>query len=362
MIAATPLPTFGQIWMPDAGDVALAAGRWCREGEAALLFSRSCWSLRALARLRHQLDGRPPVIAVPEFICNQSLEPLRRMGCRLVFYAIDPVSLTPVMDTLTTPSDMMIVVHYFGWPMDLNLARSYCHSHGAWLVEDAAHVLAPCEGIGSVGDAVLYSPHKLLAIPDGAVLVLRGTLAAYADHPAMERVVVPNGNRWRLVKSLQSSWLGPVLARIRSGGQADFDGDPSIVSLPDSPAPSRQAVALLTQADLKFAAGQRIVNAQILYQSIVSFEEWDSLLPLPSSLPLYRLVMRCRDHDTAKRIYARLRAARLPVESWPDLPGEVGSDSAAWRLRRSVLLLPCHQGCRSHDLATAYGKALACRP
>jgi hypothetical protein len=44
----------------------------------------------------------------------------------------------------------------------------------AWLIEDAVHALRPVRGIGASGDFVLYSPHKHLPIPDGAVLVVRG--------------------------------------------------------------------------------------------------------------------------------------------------------------------------------------------
>ena len=41
------------------------------------------------------------------------------------------------------------------------------------MVEDAAHVLIPQQHIGLHGEFVFYSPHKLLAIPDGAVLIQR---------------------------------------------------------------------------------------------------------------------------------------------------------------------------------------------
>ena len=36
-----------------------------------------------------------------------------------------------------------------------------------------AHVLCPVSGVGKYGDFIIYSPHKLLPIPDGAVLVIR---------------------------------------------------------------------------------------------------------------------------------------------------------------------------------------------
>ena len=41
------------------------------------------------------------------------------------------------------------------------------------MVEDGAHVLIPYKGIGSFGEFTFYSPHKLIAIPDGSVLIHR---------------------------------------------------------------------------------------------------------------------------------------------------------------------------------------------
>ena len=40
-------------------------------------------------------------------------------------------------------------------------------------VEDGAHVLIPQQDIGSHGEFTFYSPHKLLAIPDGSILIQR---------------------------------------------------------------------------------------------------------------------------------------------------------------------------------------------
>ena len=42
----------------------------------------------------------------------------------------------------------------------------------AWLVEDAAHVLERVSAIGKFGDFIIFSPHKQIALPDGALLVV----------------------------------------------------------------------------------------------------------------------------------------------------------------------------------------------
>ena len=35
------------------------------------------------------------------------------------------------------------------------------------------HVRRPISGVGKYGDFIIYNPHKLLPVPDGAVLIIR---------------------------------------------------------------------------------------------------------------------------------------------------------------------------------------------
>ena len=69
--------------------------------------------------------------------------------------------------------DVIINVHFFGFPCKNDLLKQFCLNHNCLFVEDAAHVLKPTDGIGEEGDCVLYSPHKHLPIRDGAVLIIR---------------------------------------------------------------------------------------------------------------------------------------------------------------------------------------------
>ena len=71
------------------------------------------------------------------------------------------------------PTDLFVLVHYFGCPTFAAPTKDFCAKQHAWLLEDAAHVLRPISGVGKYGDFIIYSPHKLLPIPDGAVLIIR---------------------------------------------------------------------------------------------------------------------------------------------------------------------------------------------
>ena len=152
---------------------------WLKDGEIGGWLSRSAWSLALIAlwRSRQIEESRPLVIWVPDFFCNEPLKLLRLIGARLYFYPVtdlfEPNYSVCRTETATNPPDIFILVHYFGKPAIGGTAKEFCALNKCWLIEDAAHVLRPVSGIGEYGDFVLYSPHKLLPIFDGAALVVR---------------------------------------------------------------------------------------------------------------------------------------------------------------------------------------------
>lgn len=368
MITTIPLPSLGELlflrFLSAPGGNALAATWLCDGDLGGLWMSRSAWSLAALADAFSRAHGRQPIIAIPEYFCGGSLAPVRDSGARLCFYPVRDDDLRPdwaACDALPGSIDLFVLVHYFGWPNDGAGARAFCDRRGAWLVEDAAHVLAPVEGIGQWGDAVLYSPHKLLPAPDGAVLVARPGLHA-VEHHLVEAVRAlgwhhPHTGGWRLKRLAQRSVLGPWLQRRRPGGQPDFASDPPAGPVPRTPSPSPAGAALIGRSDLGLAARLRRDNAAMLWRAVAAAAPWVPLMRANDAVAPYRLALRCPDKATATQLYARLRAAALPVESWPDLPPEVGA-GAARRLRDTVLFLPCHQGCDGAELARHYAAAL----
>lgn len=369
MITTAPLPALVDLLAPARSPDRQALARpWLRNGDlAGRWLSRSTWSLAALADTFARIHGRLPVMAFPEYFCNGSLGPLRLGRADLAFYPVGH-DLTPDWEGCDRLGriDIFVLVHTFGWANAGPAARHFCDGRGAWLVEDAAHVLAPIPGIGEWGDAIAYSPHKLLAAPDGAVLVVRGGLEAVQPHlddsiralgPAQ-----PSTASWRIKRLLQRSPVGAMLMRRHGGGQPDFATDPAGHPLAQTPALSCRAAAVIGRADLAGIARARAANYTALLAAIGEMADWRPMFELGEGVAPYRLAMRCADRAVATRLYARLRQANLPVESWPDLPPEVAEDSVARRLRNSVLLLPCHQGCAADELAGAYAAALGQRP
>ncbi len=369
MIPAVPQPDWGDLFCMTGpgrhGPQDLAAA-WKADGETAFWLSRSAWALAALA----EAVGEQARIWLPGYFCNQSTAALRRTASRIGFYPVCP-DLSPdwpACDRLAGSGrpDMFVLVHYFGQPNDLEGARRFCSATGALLIEDAAHVLKPEGGIGGAGDAVFYSPYKLLAVPDGGLLLVRGEALAAAVGGRLDRLAggTPSWHAWWLKRVVQKSPLGPALTRFRGGGQTRFADDPAWVDIAPAPRPSalamrlmeRQAQHLDSVADVRRANGARLENA------LSRLTGWQPLFPGCGERPApYRLVMRCDDAETAGRRFDFLRSLGWPVESWPDLPAEVMDDPAshdtAMELRRTLLCVPVHQSLDVDGMLAALDRA-----
>lgn len=361
-----PLPDWAALktaLAPTRPDPAGLAGPWARGGDQVLWLSRSAWSLAVLAETFAEMLGEQAVVAVPEYICYAALLPLAQRA-RLVFYPVSAETLAPDWEACANlvRFDLFLLVHTFGFPTDAATAAEFCADRHAVLIEDAAHVLRPLPGVGECGAVTLYSPHKLLAVPDGAALVVaEGGEELLPALAARIGAAAPPVKAWALRRAVQRTSLGRLLMRLRPGGQPDFASDPMAAAPPATPALSATGAALIAASDLDAIAARRAANARILAEALTPLAAWIPLFSERNDVAPYRLVMRCRDGEVATDLYARLRRAGIPVESWPDLPPGLAPDSAARLLRGTLLLLACHQGVAAEAMAAEAARAIEAR-
>ncbi len=316
-------------------------------GAAALKvfpLSRSVWSLAAIADGLANSHGRKPVFAVPDYFCNISLWPLRQNRAELVFYPIEPDGLQPdwrACDRLPA-IDAFVLVHYFGKAADAARAHCFAQSRGAILIEDAAHVLRPINGIGEQGDFVIYSPHKLLPVPDGAFLVVRQPAVALL--PSILAALENLGKKpaSTLVWRMQRSRLRSLFPH-RSTEASSFNADEELAPPAQTPIMSKLAATLIAKADLDTIAERRQRNARVVLAAVAHLPGLAPVFSLAGDWVPHHLPMRCASQDLARRYFDRLRRDGLAAETWPVLPPEVSVCSAARRLRETVFLLPSHQ-------------------
>lgn len=378
-LTLAPLPAWGDViaalLKPPVPDGTLAAP-WRRPGDESFWFSRSSWSLAAIAHWRQWLTGGESVtVWIPDYFCNAALVPLRDMGARLVFYPVTD-RLAPDADAYERLADMcvpdiVVLVHYFGQPVPTESVSALCRKHGAWLVEDAAHVLRPVAGIGEAGDCVLYSPHKHLPIPDGAVLVVRqdgpARLAAQATAMDLLRQAIattldlPNeGNRWRAILWLTKRLL--QLAGVRSRKKAvAYRSDPN-PGAPGCPGMSVLGRRLLGRLLPAMETAARLREERMLdWRHVLSWAgPAVSFLPATAATP-YLAGFSCEWEADAAAAFEQLQCEGFPVVTWPDLAPEVTEHperhGTAIALRRTRFYLPVHQSLKRHQVL-AYGSKL----
>jgi len=397
MMTQAPLPAwhklFRAVMQRPLTDAELAAP-WHRDGETAGWLSRSAWSLALIALWRKsRAISTQPTAWVPDFFCNSSLHALRQTGLKLVFYPLtsqmEPDMVTCRKLAEVNPPDMFLLVHYFGRPVPLASASDFCKRHGAWLVEDAAHVLRPLDGVGTGGDFVIYSPHKNLPIPDGAVLVARPNGPGRLGPAAIASFGHPLTWPGQLRELHQQMDVGIKSGRVQAGiwlvkrvlQKLGFRGlhrtitpfvellNPDHAALPAlvAPSPSGLARRLLScvMADLGRVARQR-QRHQLL---------WDALLVndggRDAPMPAERAVKRTwtpylggyqgNSISHAEALYVRWQRLGLPVTTWPDLPPEVMQDRVqhanAWHLRHTRIYLSVHQSLAAEMMIECCGSS-----
>lgn len=379
-LTSAPLPNWSDLFaaafnsaVPDN----VLAAPWCRPGDSAFWFSRSAWSLAVVARWQQLLGKQDVSVWLPDFFCNASLAPLRELGVNLVFYPVTEQmapDLAACQDlTDQHPLDLFVLVHYFGQATPVEPIAIFCEKHRVWLIEDATHVLRPITGVGETGDCVIYSPHKHLPIPDGAVLVVR------PNGPAR---LAENGQAMSVLSAVRSAVLAtpgssnrPAVLWLlkRMAQRLGLRARPSVTAFRTAVEPSvavfahprmsamarRLLTRLLTQLDA--VAAQREQHAQAWCNVLSWTSSGAAVTPQRVAATPYLAGFSVTHAAGIEALFDRLQQAGLPVTTWPDLPPEVlanaGVHQAAMALRHNRFYLPVHQTLSQHQLLGC-GKSL----
>lgn len=355
---------FYQLFSKKSLSASELARAWQKSEEAFFWFSRSAWSLAAISLLWQDLFQRKdPWVWIPDYFCDSSLEPLRNTGAEIFFYPVND-KLEPDFELCRSLSknrqpNVFVLTHYFGYPSNAKKAAEFCHIKHAWLVEDAAHVLKPAKGIGDCGDFILYSPHKCLAIPDGAVLLMRSNgPGSFGDSDASISDLFKSTcqnvrkkecdssasiGKWMAKRMLQGLGLPSVLRKM------EFEKDDASVSVCD-PSVSGMSLKLLSAQihDLSLVSHKRL-SRQKLWQFLL--KDCENVRPLPTDgcgrFAPYMAPFKVSDGKLASTMFQGFRMAGLPSTTWPDLPLEVKGNPdchrQAWDARYSTVCFPSHQ-------------------
>jgi dTDP-4-amino-4,6-dideoxygalactose transaminase len=381
MLIQVPLPRwrdlFNMVFKGARSDQQLVAP-WSKKDQVAGLLSRSSWSLALLAIWRRKFSGKAaPNVWIPDYFCNSSLLQLRHTGANLVFYPVlasgfPNIQWCKLMVTEANAPDIFLLVHYFGLQSEGEGAKNFCSRYGAWLVEDAAHVLMPAGAIGNIGDFTMFSPHKHLAIPEGAVLVINPKGPSKIGGESVAAFGAPD--TWKdqldtIKEQLKAAvgvaryhpfiWLAKRLVQKlanygSNGGAVPFDEQfsaarPPLLAPGISPISKRLLSPLLDQ--LPEETHQRRVNQMVLDQLVTTAFAVNPPETEAQGVR-YRFtpyLAQYNQQESACRLnYQVLQKKGLPVTTWPDLPPDLDyrteDHRMAWKLRHNRFYLPVFSG------------------
>jgi perosamine synthetase len=119
-------------------------------------------------------------VIMPSFTFVAAANAIRYVGATPVFVDIDPVTLNidpgRAEAAITKKTKMIVAVHTFGYPADMDALRAVARRHGLLLIEDACEAIgAEFRGqkVGALGDAGVFAfyPNKQITTGEGGMIV-----------------------------------------------------------------------------------------------------------------------------------------------------------------------------------------------
>lgn len=328
--------------------------------DEAHLFSTSTWSLVAISEWLSTCINRQPVFWFPDYFCSEVTRALEKHGAVVEFYETDcnrqPAESWCLQKLDSRKPDVIVVVHFFGKVADMSWVQSFCSENDVILIEDAAHSIASTAGIGLHGDFVLYSPHKQLPLPDGAVCIVRSqgpkalsnedlasfssiTLAIHSRHAHSTSHTL----RWCMTRFAQA--IGLRLIRKCSYEEVMTGRSDNMLSHASI---SRAGVAFLYNGlrQLSDVEQTRYENAELL-EVLCSIHPVSCESVINYANAPYLVELRFSSDKQAKRAFETFQSEGLPVSIWPEIDASVSNsrncyEEAQNSWKTSIFLSP-HQ-------------------
>lgn len=334
---------------------------WGGIGDNEVLTHKSWISLCLIIEWikEYQTINSKPCVFFPDYYCYDTIFQIIN-DIDIVYYPVEKdlqpdIKRCRELAKLKKPN-AIVFCHFFGIPKEINDISILAKQHGAILIEDAAHMLYS-ENIGKSSDFILFSPWKLLGLPDGAILVIGKKNTCDKDHNRLQSWFVKkqsqyvNYNRfiriWKIKKVIQK-----LLPNIKKGSKNDLSPELLKVSAKESRYKISDYSARLLQHQTReeiLKVGERR-KENLLYLNDFCQRKYD-LKPkydFGDNIP-YTAIYDIKDVKTAKVCEALGRIGKV-ISRWPSLAPELPEDSIAGELLEDSLMISVHQGLKLNCL------------
>lgn len=322
----------------------------------------------AIGLLTDILPLRPgDEVLIPAYNCGSEIDALLAIGLKIKAVDCDNmgfVSLAALKSAKSEKTRAVYIIHPFGWPHPLIEIDAWRRTNNLLLIEDCA--LALCskfpnqKPIGTLGDASVFTFTKSLPVPDGGMVMWRGSAGPNLDlEPPSKNTIV------RRSASLVKSWINrhrrmKSIAPVRP--ESICSNMDEIHNLPDIPddyyfadSHNHRAISNLSQSILS-----RMKPEEIRTQRRANFLHLKDQLDAYGILPIYpditdgvcplSLPIICRNRNA---IVEQLKVIGVATSPWWD----GGHKYINWQnfpnartLKSSILPLPVHQGLNENDM------------
>lgn len=302
---------------------------------------------QALGAALRNLGGSGQLL-VPAYICNTVVDGIKAAGWRWRYYPLGDrlEPHWPWLERNRHPSDTAILlVHYFGFPSDVERAGRFARQHRLALIEDCAHAFltaSTSHEVGRAGAASIYSWRKFLPVANGGALVGRMHKdrtdersqfgGAAAARELCKWLMFKSGSRMMLRR------LGPVLSDEPNSRAGSANG-----GVPYWFA-SRLLAAEISQVPR--AAHKRRDNYRRLFDSLSGCWHVRLLTPrLTGHAVPWCLALTVPGGEARDDLVDHLLRSGIGAWPWPELPPDVTSDAfpREFRLASETVCLPVHQ-------------------
>lgn len=364
MISHSPLPSWKQLFGKNEKNTETVYP------DSAYLYAESWISLHQVLCAYRVCHQKELVICwVPDYFCFETLGKLEEDWLVFIYYPVNQ-KLEPEWGIIKgafekEKPDFFLFAHYFGIRCDVERARQFCDKAGCLLIEDCAHVLYPHEKIGVRGDFVIYSPHKSLGIPDGAVLCIneiKGTDKKELTEQIKSQYDALSRRRktllWRVKRGIQMA--AHISGKIPYTVGIHF-GTPVGKKYPQERISQYAEKLLRSYSQIMFAeiAYKKRLNLD-MYRFLLK-EKYPELIAVTDErieCPYYAVFSMENVSDKGRLLEDLLQKGYL-ARSWPDLPLDLKKEptlhQTAFHLSQNIFCLPVHAQAAPQELLKKYG-------
>jgi perosamine synthetase len=303
------------------------------------------------------------------------VESVLEAGARVEFYKVRRDASIDVEDLkrkVTRRTKAVFIIHYFGFPQNIEEILQITESYGLTLIEDCAHSLYSMHKdryLGTFGDLGIFSIRKTLPVTDGGALLfntkerLKGDpLLNPSRRHTIGEIITSLSRRGEIRKSIWTRGTGRLLRMAAHSLTSGCDGARLLSELG-----SQDLSSVRGRLDWKMSSFSRDLLSRTNHGRVVTGRREnflyllerlcseESMYPLLSTLPdgvcpyFFPLIVRERD-----RVYKQMNQCGIEVfRFWwwkhPLIPEEENSEATF--LRENLLALPIHQDLTEKELS-----------